>query len=128
MTKGEYSVVENKNPRDALMPLLALSARELSLFRNMPAYAEADQVGEKVIEIIARTQRLPAGSVTLDSTFEQLKIDSLDGINVVFELEKEFDIEIPDEGVTNLRSVRDTVEGVRQLIEKKARTVPPSMA
>jgi acyl carrier protein len=85
----------------------------------MSPYAEADQLGEKVIEVIARTQRLPAGSVTLDSTFEDLKIDSLDGINIVFELEKEFDIEIPDEGVTALRSVRETVEGVRQLIEKK---------
>jgi len=94
----------------------------------MPAYAEADQVGEKVIEIITRTQRLPPGSVTLESTFEQLKIDSLDGINVVFELEKEFDIEIPDEGVSNLRSVRDTVEGVRQLIEKKSQTAPPDVA
>jgi acyl carrier protein len=91
----------------------------------MPTYAEADELGEKVIEVIARTQRLPAESVNLDSTFEQLKIDSLDGINIVFELEKEFDIEIPDEGVTNLRSVRDTVEGVRQLIERK-KQVPPA--
>lgn len=94
----------------------------------MPAYAEADQVGEKVIEIIARTQRLPAGSVTLESTFEQLKIDSLDGINLVFELEKEFDIEVPDEGVSSLRSVKDTVEGVRQLIEQKSQTEPPGVA
>jgi acyl carrier protein len=92
----------------------------------MPIYAEADELGEKVIEVIARTQRLPAESVNLDSTFEQLKIDSLDGINIVFELEKEFDIEIPDEGVANLRSVRDTVEGVRQLIERKKQVPPPN--
>ncbi len=90
----------------------------------MSPYAEADQLGEKVIEVIARTQRLPAKTVTLDSTFEQLKIDSLDGINIVFELEKEFEIEIPDEGVTNLRSVRDTVHGVRQLIDKKSSVGP----
>jgi acyl carrier protein len=91
----------------------------------MPPYADTDQLGEKVIAVIARTQRLPADSVTLDSTFEELKIDSLDGINIVFELEKEFDIEIPDEGVSNLRSVRQTVEGVRQLIEKKGQASPP---
>lgn len=85
----------------------------------MPLYAEADKLGEKVIEVIARTQRIPAESITLDSTFEELKIDSLDGINIVFELEKEFAIEIPDDGVSDLRSVRQTVEGVRRLIEKK---------
>jgi len=91
----------------------------------MPPYAEADQLGEKVIEVIARTQRLPAETVTLDSTFEDLKIDSLDGINIVFELEKEFNIEIPDEGVTNLRCVRDTVDGVRRLLERKEQASPP---
>ncbi len=92
----------------------------------MPTYAEADELGEKVIEVIARTQRLPAESVNLDSTFEQLKIDSLDGINIVFELEKEFDIEIPDDGVASLHSVRETVEGVRQLIERKKQVPPPN--
>jgi acyl carrier protein len=91
----------------------------------MPPYAEADQLGEKVIDVIARTQHLPAETITLDSTFEQLKIDSLDGINIVFELEKEFNIEIPDEGVANLRSVRDTVEGVRRLIDQKSQAAPP---
>ena len=85
----------------------------------MPPHAEPDRLGERVIEVIARTQRLPADSVQLDSTFEQLKIDSLDGINIVFELEKEFGIEVPDEGVSGLKSVRDTVEGVRRLVEAK---------
>ena len=87
----------------------------------MAAYAKADDLGEKVIEVIARTQRMPVESISLDSTFEELKIDSLDGINLVFELEKEFDIEIPDEGVAQLRSVRETVDGVRQLVEKKSK-------
>ena len=84
----------------------------------MPADAGTDQIGQKVIEVIARTQRIPVESVTPDSTFEQLKIDSLDGINIVFELEKEFNIDIPDEGVARLKTVRETIEGVRQLVEK----------
>ena len=94
----------------------------------MAANAEGEELGAKVIDTIARTQRLPAGTVTLDSTFEQLQIDSLDGINIVFELEKEFDIEIPDEGVNNLRSVRQTVEGVRKLVEEKSQAAPPATA
>ncbi|HEY7210398.1 MAG TPA: acyl carrier protein [Bryobacteraceae bacterium] len=91
----------------------------------MPADAGTDQLGQKVIEVIARTQRIPVESVTPESTFEQLKIDSLDGINIVFELEKEFDIDIPDEGVARLRTVQDTVEGVRQLVEKKSQSAQP---
>ncbi len=94
----------------------------------MPEHVETDELAEKVIRVIAHTQRIPPESVSLDSTFEALKIDSLDGINIVFELEKEFNIEIPDDGVQNLRSVRDTVDGVRKLIELKSQAVPPGAA
>ena len=88
----------------------------------MPEQLETDDLGAHVIRVIARAQRIPVESINLDSTFEELKIDSLDGINIVFEIEKEFDIEIPDEGVQNLHSVRETVDGVRQLLEAKAET------
>lgn len=94
----------------------------------MPEHVETDELAEKVIRVIAHTQRIPPESVSLDSTFEALKIDSLDGINIVFELEKEFNIEIPDDGVQNLRSVRDTVEGVRTLVAAKSQAVPPGAA
>ena len=73
-------------------------------------------VTERVIRVIAQTQRLPPESVTPDSTFADLKIDSLDGINVIFALEAEFNISIPDEEAKQLKSVREAVEGVEKLI------------
>ena len=94
----------------------------------MPEQLEADDLGAHVIRVIARSQRIPVDSITLDNTFEELKIDSLDGINLVFEIEREFNIEIPDEGVQNLHSVRETVAGVRQLIAAKGQTVSPGAA
>lgn len=89
---------------------------------------ESDDLSTQVIRVIAQTQRIPADSIALDSTFEELKIDSLDGINIVFAIENEFGINIPDEGVQNLRSVRETVDGVRKLVEEKNQTVPPGAA
>jgi acyl carrier protein len=89
---------------------------------------KTDELAERVMRVIARAQRIAPESISLDSTFEELKIDSLDGINIVFELEKEFDIEIPDEGVQNLRSVHETVEGVQKLVEEKHHPVPPGAA
>lgn len=44
-------------------------------------------VEETVIRIISRENHLDPGSVTPDSTFAELGIDSLDGINIVFALE-----------------------------------------
>ncbi len=93
----------------------------------MPEYPETD-LAAKVIQVIAQTQRIPAESISLDSTFEQLKIDSLDGINIVFALENEFNIDIPDEGVQNMRSVRETVDGVATLLKQKTEATPPGVA
>ena len=67
--------------------------------------------------VIAKTQRIPPESLSVDSSFEELKIDSLDGINIVFAIENEFGVNIPDEGVNNLKTVRQVVEGVYKLLQ-----------
>lgn len=77
---------------------------------------QLDNLSAEVIRVIAETQRLPPDSITLDSTFEELKIDSLDGINIVFALENAFRIEIPDDSIRSMRSVREVVAGVTRLL------------
>ncbi|MBV9223150.1 MAG: acyl carrier protein [Acidobacteriaceae bacterium] len=93
--------------------------------RPMPETPETDQLSSRVINVIAKTQRIPAESIAPDSTFNQLKIDSLDGINIIFALENEFGIEIPDEGINNMRSVREVTEGIEKLMAAKAQTTSP---
>ena len=85
----------------------------------MPEQTDAD-LASKVIAVIAKAQRIPPETITVDSTFEQLKIDSLDGINIVFALESEFGIDIPDEAAQNLNSVRETVDGIAKLLRQKS--------
>ena len=72
-----------------------------------------------VIEIIAKSQHLDVAKITLDSSYEELGIDSLDGVNILFALENEFDITIPDEAAKQIRGVRQTVEGVAKLVAEK---------
>ena len=62
------------------------------------------------------TQRIPVEAISADSTFEELKIDSLDGINILFALENEFNISVPDEAAKSIRTVRDMAAGVEKLI------------
>jgi len=78
------------------------------------------ELTQRVISVMAASQHLPPDTITIDSTFQELNIDSLDGINILFALENEFDINIPDEGAKEIRTVRDMVEGVRRLVEAKA--------
>lgn len=73
----------------------------------------------KVIEIIVREQHLDPGAVTIDSTFEELGIDSLDGVNILFALEEEFKIDIPDAVAQNMRSVRQVVDSLTRVLEGK---------
>jgi acyl carrier protein len=77
------------------------------------------EITNRILAVIARTRRIPVESVTLEKTFEELNIDSLDGINLVFELESAFDIEVPDEAAREIRTVKDMVEGVARLIAQK---------
>src|ERR1700680_1066381 len=77
-----------------------------------------DQLTEKVLEIVAETQRKRREEVSIDSTFEELGIDSMDGVNIVFALENEFNINVPDEEVRSIRNVREMVEGVTRLVEQ----------
>ncbi|MGH9406740.1 MAG: phosphopantetheine-binding protein [Terriglobia bacterium] len=72
---------------------------------------------EKVIEIITREQHLPPDAVKPDSTFAELGIDSLDGVNILFALEEEFKIDIPDNVAQNMKSVRQVVESLTRVLE-----------
>jgi acyl carrier protein len=76
----------------------------------------SDDFVQRVISVIANTQKLPPEKITLDSSFEELGIDSLDGINIIFALENEFNVNIPDEGAQGIRGVRDMAEALDKLI------------
>ena len=75
--------------------------------------------GEKVMEIIAREQHLDPSKVTMDATFAELGIDSLDGVNILFALEEEFKIDIPDAVAQNMKSVRQVVDSLTRVLEGK---------
>jgi acyl carrier protein len=79
----------------------------------------SDELIARVTGVIAKTQHIPPDSVTIESTFEELKIDSLDGINILFALENEFSVDIPDDAARQIRSVREMVEGIEKLLVLK---------
>jgi len=78
-----------------------------------------DDVTAKVLEIIAKQKRIPPEQVTIESTFQELGLDSLDAVNILFELEGAFDISISDEQARQIKSVRQMVEGVHSLVAEK---------
>ena len=79
-----------------------------------------EQLYQKVIAILASVKNIAPESISADATFEQLGMDSLDKINFLFELESEFNIDIPDEEARAIDSVGEIVERLeKQLSQKK---------
>lgn len=77
-------------------------------------------VEERVIGVFADFKKVPREDITMDTTFEQLGFDSLDGLNLVFELEEEFGLTIPDDRVSEMKGVRQAVEGIEAMLKAKA--------
>jgi acyl carrier protein len=76
-----------------------------------------EELTERVIKIIADTQHITKDTIGPQSTFQELGIDSLDGINILFAVENEFNISIPDEAAQAIRSVNEMVDGILKLLE-----------
>jgi acyl carrier protein len=78
-----------------------------------------DDLTQRVLKTIASAKRIPLETVTIDSEFQALNIDSMDAVEILFALENEFDINIPDDDVRNVKNVRDMVTGVARLVEAR---------
>ena len=86
----------------------------------------SDELIQRIRNVIANTQHIPVEKVTIDSSFEELGIDSMDGVNILFALENEFNITIPDEAAKQIRNVRQMMEGVERLIAGGAADTAPA--
>ena len=74
---------------------------------------------EKMKELIADQLSVDADSITEASSFkEDLGADSLDVVDLVMALEDEFDVEIPEDQVENIKTVGDIVKYIENKVEE----------
>ena len=70
---------------------------------------------EKMKEIIAEHLGVSVGELSLDTSFkDDLDADSLDLFELVMALEDEYDIEIPAEASSNMKTIGDVVEYLKE--------------
>ncbi|MEC9484995.1 MAG: acyl carrier protein [Candidatus Izemoplasma sp.] len=71
---------------------------------------------DKVKDIIAEELGIEADDIKLDSDLsEDLGADSLDAIELIMEIESQFDIEIADSEATKIKTVHDIVDYLEKL-------------
>ncbi len=72
-------------------------------------------VFERVKEIIVEQLDVEEDKVTLEASFrDDLEADSLDVVELVMELEDEFDLEISDEEAEKIATVGDAVKYIEE--------------
>ena len=77
---------------------------------------DTSELTTRVIAAVADKGSQPAEAITLDSTFQELGIDSLNGFDLLCDLEEELGIVIPDDDAREIVTVRDVVECVKPLV------------
>lgn len=83
-------------------------------------------VQETIFGIIAKESGIDIGKITLDSTLKDLEIQSLDAVQIIFEIEDHYKITLPDRDPNfDTESVKGLVEAVERLIAEK-QAAPPA--
>ncbi len=82
---------------------------------------EKPPIEERLKEMIIKQLGKDEKPVTLETSFvNDLKADSLDIVELVMELEDEFDVSIPDEDAEKMQTVGDAVKYINEHTQKNS--------
>ena len=74
-----------------------------------------DEIEEKVIQIVSEQLGVDKKEISRDTSFvNDLNADSLDTVELVMELEDEFDLTIPDEEAEKLKTVGEAIDYIQK--------------
>ena len=80
---------------------------------DMPMY---DELTQRVIDHISQVHGVDADTITPESTFEELDIDSLGAMSLVADLEIEMGVEVPNEELLKIRTVGQAAESLSRVL------------
>lgn len=80
-----------------------------------------EEIAATVKEILQKTLKVDPEKVRPETTLaEDLKLDSLDLIEVVYEVEDRFDVQIPEDRIKEIRTFQQIVDGLHDALEAKS--------
>lgn len=81
-------------------------------------------VAQDVMAIIKKKIRVERDQISMDDKLRDLGLESLDALELVFDIEEKFNVEIPvnanDANIGGFETVADVVREVDKLVNKKA--------
>ena len=85
-----------------------------------------ENIEDKVLELVGKQTGIDPKQITLNKKFEDLNLDSVAIVELVFSLEETFDISIPFEGLDeseikkHFYTISSLVEHLKDLLQKNA--------
>ncbi len=73
-------------------------------------------VDAKVKGIISDQLEVAVEKLSMETTFEDIDADSLDIVELVMALEEEFDLEISDQEIENIKTVGDVIKYIESQV------------
>jgi acyl carrier protein len=75
-----------------------------------------ESVFEKIATLLSRKKGVNKELITLDSSFEELGLDSLDSIELIADMEEEFNVTIPNIELQEIKTIRNAVNGLSKAL------------
>ena len=78
----------------------------------------SDDLLKKIVSIVVDKLDVEEDKVTVDAQFiDDLGADSLDTVELIMEIEEQFEIDIPDEDAEKIQSVKDALDYIKRISE-----------
>ena len=78
-------------------------------------------VEAKVIDVVAEQLGVDKDKITRDTSFvNDLGADSLDTVELIMELEEEFDINIPDDAAEKIQTIGEAVKHIEESVQSSS--------
>ena len=77
--------------------------------------ADKNEIADRIIEIVAEKMDKPKEEITPEKSFiNDLGADSLDTVELMMDIEDEFDLSIPEEEAQKLSTIGDAIKYVQE--------------
>jgi acyl carrier protein len=78
------------------------------------------EIERKVLAIIRQEKDVPDGAIVPETVLADAGIDSLDALTILFAIEEEFGISIPDTDARAMKTFADMVAAIERLLPATA--------
>ena len=79
-----------------------------------------NSIVDECIALIAKQKSITPDQIRLDSTFDELALDSLDRVSLAFDIEEKYEIEIPEDKLGQIKTVNDMITGIEEALRQKS--------